>query len=171
MRLRLFAVLLCLTVLAGCSTLATPDPSEHPEMPSSMPDDFAFSLLYGINSANAIDTFNSVIVKDLVQAGTVETNLTLSNEHMQAIYETMRQINILRELHFNDSRDCQQTPYSTDLWQIRVNGKMTTFQWSEEHCVQTSDEQQLVDLRNQIAAIVQSTQTYQALPEAVGGYD
>ncbi|WP_251505326.1 hypothetical protein [Paenibacillus polysaccharolyticus] len=67
--------------------------------------------------------------------------------------------------------NCTQIPYMTESWNITVDGKTKTWLWSDESCEITSDAKQLLDLREYIHEIVEAKDAYEALPEAVGGYD
>lgn len=43
--------------------------SQENYMPKEMPDDFAFSVRFGVGSKNVIDSFNGIVIKDLIAAG------------------------------------------------------------------------------------------------------
>jgi hypothetical protein len=47
-------------------------------MSKEMPDDFAFSVRYGVNSKNVIDSFKGIVVKDLIIAGTSEAEISFT---------------------------------------------------------------------------------------------
>ena len=61
--------------------------NEVQQMPKKMSDDFGFYVYYGINSKNVIDSFNGLVVKDLIAAGTAGAHFT--KEELQSIYDQM----------------------------------------------------------------------------------
>jgi hypothetical protein len=140
-------------------------------MPEKMPDDFNFSVRYGITSKNEINTFESTVTKDLVTNGTITTNSKLSANEMINIYKQMREINILKDSKLVSESNCRRTPYSKDQWKIKMNGKITSFKWSNENCVITEVAKNLEDLREFVLNIVKNKTEYKRLPEAAGGYD
>ncbi|WP_233184038.1 hypothetical protein [Paenibacillus sonchi] len=79
-------------------------------------------------------------------------------------------LNRLRRLLLCRNR-CRQIPYDEEYWIIQVNGGQKALHWSEEYCQTTPDAKKLKELRNKIVKLVQSKPEYQALPEAVGGYE
>lgn len=68
-------------------------------MPEKTPEDFGFSIQYGVdkNQPNEIDTFQGVVIKNLVENGTAKANITLSDKEMSEIYDKMKDINVLEE--------------------------------------------------------------------------
>jgi hypothetical protein len=140
-------------------------------MPEKMPDDFNFSVRYGITSKNEINTFESTVTKDLVTNGTITTDSKLSANEMINIYNQMREINILKDSKLVSDSNCRRTPYSEDQWKINMNGKITSFKWSNENCVITEEAKNLEDLREFVLNIVKNKTEYKRLPEAAGGYD
>ncbi|WP_019909568.1 hypothetical protein [Paenibacillus sp. HW567] len=169
--------LLIILVLAGCegakksspiSTTATPAVA----MPEQKPADFAFSVRYGVTAKNEINTFNGTVTKDLVSSGTATANLKLTDAEMTDIYNRMRELNVLGELKLEvEDKACAQVPYVEEHWLIQINGEQRPLDWSEEHCQIPSDARKLKELRNVIVELVTSRSEYQALPEAVGGYE
>jgi len=148
----------------GCSTA-------QDQMPKVMPDDFAFSIQYGVGSKNLIDSFKGVAVKDLISAGTAEAKINFTQEELQRIYDQMAKINILGALDLTQASNCRVEPHGVDIWHIQINGVEKTFQWSGEYCDTTKDIQKLRDLRNFIVDIVKAKNEYQALPDAEGAYE
>ncbi|TFE31580.1 hypothetical protein [Cohnella luojiensis] len=166
-RLRIFAILLSLTiVLVGC---------DHPDnvntMPEKMPDDFNFSVRFGITSKNEVNTFDSTVTKDLVVNGTAKATIRLSEKEMTDIYNQMREIDILRDLKLVARSNCYKTPYSEDFWKVQLNAQAVMFDWSDEACEMTENAEKLKQLRQFILDIVKKKPEYKELPEAEGGYD
>lgn len=142
------------------------------QMPVTMPPDFAFSVRFGITGKNEINTFNGTVTKDLVVKGTAQAELVLTDSELADIYARLRTINIYRELNLEpDTRNCVQTPFDEEHWQIRLDGEERSFYWDEENCEITADAKLMKELRSYIFELVKSRPAYLGLPEAVGGYD
>ncbi len=173
--LPLFSLLLVFW-LAGCEG-NTVDRSAGPTaaavlMPEEMPEDFAFSVRFGIMGKKEVNTFNHTITKDLVTHGTAQAVLTFTDREMADIYARLREINILRELNLQPLKQgCSQTPYEEEHWQIQLDGERHSFDWSEENCGVGGDAKKLKELRSYIWERVMTKKEYLELPEAVGGYD
>lgn len=141
------------------------------EMPNEMPADFAFSVRYGVNGKNVIDSFNGIVVKDLIIDGTAEAEITFTNEELKSIYEHMVKINILETKDLNKDTGCQIEPHGDDTWKIRTAGNEKTIEWSGKYCDATEDVELLMDLRNFVLEIVKAKEAYKALPEPEGAYE
>jgi len=101
-----------------------------------MPEDFGFSIQYGVGKKNEIDTFKGIVIKDLVDNGTAKANITLSDKEMFEIYEKMKDINVLEKKKFNSK--CELEPYEETEWKIIIDGKTVTHS-IREYCDPTSD--------------------------------
>ncbi|MBB3113099.1 hypothetical protein FHS18_005202 [Paenibacillus phyllosphaerae] len=150
-------------VFVGCNTTN--------KMPKEIPDDFAFSVQFGIGSKNVIDSFNGVVIKDLIVAGTAEAKINFTQEEMLNIYEKMKIINVLGSKDFVDDMSCSREPSGDDVWKIRINGNEQTIQWSSEYCELSDDAKHFEDLRNFVLDIVKEKDEYKTLPEPKGGYE
>jgi hypothetical protein len=53
--------------------------TEVQKCPKKMPEDFAFSVSFGVESRNKS---NGVVIKDLISAGTANAELTFTNTEM-----------------------------------------------------------------------------------------
>ena len=172
--------LLLVFLLAGCGgdtgteaeRSAVPTASAAVQMAEVMPEDFAFSVRFGITGKNEINTFTHTVTKDLVTQGTAQADLTFTDSEMADIYARLREINLLRELNLEPVRQgCGQTPYDEEHWQIRLGGQELAFDWSEENCEVAEDAKRLKEVRNYIFELVKNKPAYLKLPEAEGGYD
>ena len=143
--------------------------------PKDMPSDFDFSIQFGVQKKNEIDTFKSTVTKDLIVEGTATTELILTEEEMKDIYNKMREINIVETKEFTPKAlfgtVCTMEPYEEDEWKILINGETITHLISGEYCEPTNDAKQLIELRNYVFNIIKSKGEYQSLPEAKGGYE
>ena len=137
-------------------------------MPEQMPEDFGFSIQYGVGKKNEIDTFKGIVIKDLIENGTAEANITFSDEEMSDIYEKMKDINVLEKKNFTSK--CQSEPRMEAKWEITLNGE-TVIHSIEEFCDKDSDTEQFLQLQNYVVDIVKVKEEYMKLPEAEGGYD
>ena len=90
----MITISLFVLVSIGCSKPM----SKNYSMPSEMPDDFNFSLSYGVEGKEKVDTFKNIVVKDLVEDGIIEAPITLDNDEMKSIYAEMADMNIMGEL-------------------------------------------------------------------------
>lgn len=139
-------------------------------MPEGMPNDFDFSVQFG--GKNEINTFENFVIKDLISEGTASTEIILTQEEMEKIYQKMREINILepKEL-IPENTSCIQMPYGEDKWKIKLNGETQTLYWNGKYCETTDYAKQLIGIRNFILDIVKSKDEYKKLPEAKGAYE
>ncbi|AIQ30628.1 hypothetical protein P40081_22505 [Paenibacillus sp. FSL P4-0081] len=172
---KLCLLLLAVLLLNGCSTDKEADRAAGQNvMPQEMPGDFDFLVRYGYGEAtkNEINTYQDIVVKDLIMNGTATANVTLTGDEMRSIYDQMKEINIMGTMELEPARQsCAVTPYQEDSWQITVDGVTRDLSWSGENCELTEDAGRLLELRTFIADIVAGKDAYQALPEAEGGYD
>lgn len=140
-----------------------------------MPNDFDFSIRFGIQKKNEINTFEGTVTKDLIADGTATTELILTEEEMQDIFKKMQEINITETKEFTPKSlfgtVCMQKPYGEDEWKIIINGETITQLVSGEYCEPTNDAKQLFELRNYVFNIIKSKGEYKSLPESNGGYE
>lgn len=167
--MKYFKLLLLIFVCLGVSSCS--NTSIHKDqMPKEMPNDFSFSVRFGIGSKNLIDSSNGVVVKDLIAAGIAETKMTFTQDEMRSIYEQMVKINVLGPKDLISETGCSLQPHGEDIWRIRIGSEEKTIQWSEEYCELTGDVKQLKDLRNFVLDIVKNKDEYKLLPEPEGAY-
>ncbi|WP_150265954.1 hypothetical protein [Paenibacillus tepidiphilus] len=163
-------VLLLLLLLASCGNAG--DQSAGSAMPEQMPEDFAFSVQFGITAKNEINTFAGTVTKDLVSQGTATANLILNESELAEIYSRMRDLQVMGELKLDTATmGCAQIPYDEEHWRIRADGEEVLWSWSEERCRVTEDAEKLKALREYVLGLVKTKTAYLELPEASGGYD
>lgn len=145
------------------------------KMPKDMPSDFDFSIQFGVQKKNEINTFKGTVTKDLIADGTVTTELNLTKEEMEDIYEKMKEINIDETKKFTpepiNGSVCLQEPFGEDAWEIIINDETITQLFSGEYCEPTTDAKQLIELRDYVFNIIKSKGEYKSLPESNGGYE
>ena len=167
----ILTLLLFSVVLVGCQDGTN---STTQNMPENMPSDFDFSIQFGVQKKNEINTFNGTVTKDLIADGTATTKLSLTEEEMKDIYEKMKEMNISETKKFTpkslSGTICMKEPYEEDEWKIMINGETITHLISGKYCEPTNDAKQLIDLRMYIFNIIKSKDEYKLLPESKGGY-
>ena len=183
---KLCLFILLILVLSACNQLNN-DSNEHEgplsneaastvqTLPENMPNDFGFSIQFGVRKNNEINTFENTVTKDLITDGTAKADITLTDEEMDKIYEKMKEINIVEKKKFTpepiNGTICTLEPYEEDEWKITMNGETTTYSVSGTYCEPTNDAKQLIELRNYVFSIIRSKKEYIELPESKGGYE
>ncbi|WP_391204428.1 hypothetical protein [Psychrobacillus sp. L4] len=123
-----------------------------------MPSDFDFSIHFGVQKKNEINTFEGTGTKDLIADGTATTELILREEEMKDIYEEMQEINIVEPKEFRpepiNGTVCMQEPHGEDKWKIIINGETLTHSIPGEYCKPTNDGKQLIELKNYVFNII-----------------
>jgi len=178
---RRFSFLLLIFLLGACNhpvsksketESGSSSQSESNIMPENTPEDFNFSINFGIGMKNEINTFEGTFTKDLITVGTVTTDITFTEEEMDLIYAEMREINIADAKQFiPETIDCEMEPYGEDEWNILIDGETIRHSVSETYCNPTNDAKQLIELRETIFDIIQEKDNYKELPDAEGGYE
>ncbi|SDM90516.1 hypothetical protein SAMN05518871_102528 [Psychrobacillus sp. OK028] len=138
-----------------------------------MPDDFNFTIIYGTYGKQKIDTFNNVVVKDLVEDGTIEASISLTKKEKQAIYDEMMKIDIMGELTLNDldeENECQHGASTISKWNNQMNCRTKSFYY-KTYCEYPEDVLNLIKLKEYIHKVVSSKNEYMALLEATGNYE
>lgn len=143
--------------------------------PQEMPSDFNFSLQFGIQKKNEINTFEGMLTKDLIADGVATGDLILTEEEMEDIYERMREIKIAEPKDFTpepvNGEVCTQEPYEEDEWNIVINGETITHSISGSFCEPTADAKQFIELRNEVVNQIKRKVEYKSLPKSRGGYE
>jgi hypothetical protein len=160
----MFICTVIISVMAGCSTEVSDKPNED------IPDDFNFSLTYGSYGKQKIDTYKNVVVKDLVEDGTIEASIALTEEEMKQIYDEMMKINVMGELDLDEDKECHSEPPSLSIWNIQMDGKTKSFNY-QSYCDYSKDVLNLLNLEEYIHNIVSSKAEYKALPQSSGAYE
>lgn len=160
----LLAFIIILSGLPGCSKAVDQD---------EMPSDFDFKLVYGTYGKEKIDTFNDTVVKDLVEDGKIEANITLTEQEMEQIYKQMMSIDIMEIVveEEDSENECDVTPPSFTKWNIQMNGKTTSI-YTKLYCdVYPEDILKLLKLADFIHNIVINKDEYKELPNSNGYYE
>ncbi|GAE26937.1 hypothetical membrane protein [Halalkalibacter wakoensis JCM 9140] len=159
---RLCFFLLMLWILSACT-------STNNVLPEEKPNDFAFSLKYGVTAANELNTYENTYTKDLVVAGTATTDLILSNEEVQVIYEKFRNANVVELPEEKGGSTCMEPHNRYELF-MTVAGEEYHLKW-DTSC-ESSAFNHWEETMNYInREMIYPKEEYQSLPEPTGGYD
>ncbi|WP_156321093.1 hypothetical protein [Bacillus sp. JCM 19041] len=152
-------IMTLLMMLGGCANEVA--------MLDERPDDFGFSVSYGIGGKQKIDTFENIVQKDLVADGTIEVELALTNEDLDLVYEKMKEIPITKQLKLNDH--CAVEPAPSSSWLIQYEHEEIELVY-EGQC-SAGMVAELYELEEFIYRLVSEKEAYKRLPEARGGYE
>ncbi|ADI00249.1 hypothetical protein [Salisediminibacterium selenitireducens] len=159
---KLLFLLFLLFVLGACN-------STGEVLPDEKPDDFAFSLKYGVTAANELNTYNNTYTKDLVEDGTATTEMILSNEEMNFIYEKFRSADVLGLPEENGESPCME-PYNRYELSMTVDDEDYTVKWDTScETIALNNWKDTMNVINR--EIIFPKDEYQSLPEPTGGYD
>lgn len=170
---RLIIATVLMFLSTGCSeSVPSKIQVESFTYPDAMPDDFDFRLSYGTYEKQLVDTFQDLVVKDLVLDGTVEATIQLPNEKMEAIYQEMKELQIMDSLDLEEPTefDCLTEPPSSSSWTIHMNGETKSFAYGS-FCEYPDDVRKLFKLQEFIDEVVRDTEEYQQLPDSNGYYE
>ncbi|QOY38062.1 hypothetical protein AWH56_011270 [Anaerobacillus isosaccharinicus] len=168
-RISLFLLILFSILASGCGFDL--DSNAVESNVQSMPNDFNFSVQFGVNRRNEINTFEDKVTKDLIENGTATTKIALTDEEMAMVYQKMKDIIIIERKELIPKTNCMKEPHEEDEWNIRINGKTITLSISGAYCEPTTDATQLIELRNYVFNIVKNKVEYKELPASKGGYE
>ncbi|MDD5703389.1 MAG: hypothetical protein PHU23_15250 [Dehalococcoidales bacterium] len=149
-------------------------------MPAAMPDDFDFIVTYGLGGMNVMDTFKGVYTRDLIEAGSADVPLQLSQQEMIQIYSEMKKINIMKypytysPLRTVDSGLYDRShvdPYYTYSLKLRINGRYKEIYWKNENYSVIGHSNNLKEMISSIFSIVNAKEIVKSMPTPRGGYD
>jgi hypothetical protein len=128
-------------------------------------DYFAFSLEYGVNQKNLIDTKNQEIVKDLQNGAMASVmDFQFSDSEMQQIYKVLVIGGYLGEKQI--STQCKEKPLYSYKLKVWINQGEREFEWNR--CDMSEDGKQMTRVADDIIAILKKNETYKGLPEVKG---
>ncbi|MCG7343421.1 membrane lipoprotein lipid attachment site-containing protein [Sporosarcina sp. ACRSL] len=159
---RLIFFLTMLLVLSACN-------STSEVLRKEKPNDFAFSLKYGVRALNELNTYDNTYTKDLVEDGTETTDMVLSNEEIEVIYEKFRSADVLSLPEEKGGPPCTAPYYRYEL-SMTVDGEEYYLKWD------TSCESKALNRWERTMnfinrEIIYPKDEYQSLPEPTGGYE
>lgn len=163
-RVIVFILIFTFSLITACSNEASTGDSQE------MPYDFNFSLKYGTYGKQVIDTFNDIVIKDLVLDGTVEAEIAFTDFEMKEIYNKMISIDIMGDLDLEKEKECESEPESISNWTIQMNGKTKSYSY-KSYCNYPEDVLNLMELEDFIHNLMANKEKYKKLPESNGGYE
>lgn len=134
-----------------------------------MPEDFNLALSYGVMGKQKIDTFEDLVVKDLVEDGLIEANIYFTDQEMNEIYSKMLEINIMGELDLSKENSCSSEPEIISVWTIQMKGETKSFNYNS-FCDVSNDIERLRKLENFITSLMEEKDAYKKLPPSNGAY-
>ncbi len=166
MRIRqyLIAIACIILFISGCSSSQT-----------TVPNDFNFSLRFGVQGKNKLSTFDDTFTKDMVIEEPITIELKLTEKEMTSIYDEMKNIDIVSypEVYKPETLSPNKTfvtPYQTYELVIVYDGKTKKILWEDENLNNSSKAKKLRALINSIVETVQNKEEYEELPQPKGGY-
>jgi len=151
-----------------------------------MPKDFSFSIDYGILGRNNINTKRHTFTKDLVTAGSKTISFVIPDDKMREVYDAFREYQI-SDLPANINAEAQSLfrENATVTIQEPANRCSITYTCNKQTRTIVCDDGGPWDAlsgppnsRNSLVAFVSlitdyiySTEAYQKMPPAVGGYE
>ncbi len=168
--MKLFRNIICFFLIifsvTGCAST-----SNENKLPNSKPADFNFILNYGINAKNQLNTIEGTYTKDMVLEASITTDLILSDEEMDIIYLTMKDINILNYPEsFTPKSNTMATPFQTYSIKIYYDGKEKSIYWKDENISKAKEATQLRALFERIKEFIYNKEEYKKLPQPKSGY-
>lgn len=139
------------------------------ELQEEMPDDFAFSLKYGVTAANEINSYKDSFTKDLVMDGTETTALVLSEEELETFYHVFRESDVLNLPDEAGGQPCQ-SPYNHYELEMTADREEVDLTWDTE-CLTGKLSSWESTFHEVLIDLIHSREEYQNLPDAEGGYD
>ncbi|GAA0335946.1 hypothetical protein GCM10008967_27940 [Bacillus carboniphilus] len=163
-RVLVFILIFLSSLITACSNEASSGDNK------GMPSDFNFSLKYSTYGKQVIDTFNDIVIKDLVLVGTVEAEIAFTDVEMKEIYNKMIAIDIMGELDLEKEKECGSEPESISNWTIQMNGETKSYSY-KSYCNYPEDVLNLIKLEDFIHNLMANKEEYKKLPESNGGYE
>ncbi|HSO56866.1 MAG TPA: hypothetical protein VLQ66_01410 [Paenisporosarcina sp.] len=163
--LTLLSFFIILAGAFGCSSENLNETS-HKEMP----EDFNFTISYGVMGKQKIDTFEDLVVKDLVEDGTVEANISFTDQEMNEIHSKMMEFNMMGELDLNKDNSCSSEPEIITVWTIQMEGETKSFNYNS-FCDVSNDIERLRKFEHFITGLMEEKDAYKKLPPSNGAYE
>jgi hypothetical protein len=141
-------------------------------------EDSGFNLIfkYGVMARNELNTFEGIYIKDMVQGPPARTELLLSGEEKDKIYQKMVEIDFF---HYPDEFSISVapgepvtivTPYASYYFKVEYNSGIKELWWEDEIVREDEKADRLRELIQLIRDIVESKEEYQELPEPRSAY-
>jgi hypothetical protein len=138
--------------------------------------DFNFIFKYGVMARNELDTFQGSYAKDMVLGLPARTQLYLSEEEMDRIYQKMVAIDFF---NYPDEFSVSTvpgepigmvTPHASYYFKVEYNSQIKELSWDDDITNPDEKADKLRELISLIRDIIESREEYQKLPEPRSGY-
>ncbi|OGO19021.1 MAG: hypothetical protein A2144_06855 [Chloroflexi bacterium RBG_16_50_9] len=144
--------------------------------PAAGESGFNLIFKYGIMAKNELDTFKGTYTKDMVQGPSIRTDLSLSRQEMDRIYQKMVEIDFFNYPdRFSVSVPPGElislvTPHPGYYFKVEYASRVKELWWEDDVTNQNEKADRLRELIKLIRDIVESREEYQKLPPPRGGY-
>ena len=172
----IFVMIILLTAgLSGCH-------NDH-AVDAQIPDDFNFTLSFGINGMSNIDTYNGTFTKDLVSDGTETITFVIPAEKIQEIYNMFEKCKISK---LPDDINAHAMESIGENARSHTPADYYTLTYTKNHKTRTitcndggpwdarkgppDAHKQLVQFINYVCEYIFSTNEYQQMSPAIGAY-
>ena len=149
---------------------------------AQMPDDFNFTIHFGIDGKNCIDTYNHTFTKDLIAKGTATIDFVIPADEMREIYRAFVEYQIAG------------LPYNMNIKPV-IGGLYSSYEPAPTYAITCTCDQvtktvicddggpwdavsgppdtrdRLVSFIKIVEDYIYSTPDYQNMPPSEGGYD
>jgi hypothetical protein len=163
--LLVFFILIFSSIVIGCK--------KDDRLPEQITEDFNFSLQYGINGINEINTYEKTITKDLIVNGTKSIKFQIPKKDLGDIYSKLVELDIARISEKLVSDKLFITPLIEYNLTFTINKKKYTVS-GDATMYSLNGNEQVEDFSafvKYIIEYVEATKEYKSLPEPKGGYD
>ncbi|MGF2617494.1 hypothetical protein FZC84_15385 [Rossellomorea vietnamensis] len=156
-------ILFVLLVVLLCAACSTKKSNEYQHS-----DNFGFTLTYGTYGKQKVDTFEDVVVKDLVEDGIIEAKIALSEEEMKNIRKKMLDLDLMNDLQIT-AKECEVEPISVSKWYIEMDAESKKIEYNS--CNKGKEITEIKNLEEYVHNLVIEKDQYKTLPEANGFYE
>lgn len=170
MKDRLVCMLLCIALFISLVSCAN-----NSQAHGTAPDDFNFSLCFGVDGKNKLDTYKETFTKDLVIDGTETIDFAIPKEEKQRIYEALLQYGIDQMPDDLSVDDYYLTPANHLIFTYTCQNRTKEIVWSNGYW---SEDDSLPEQNNRflrfvkiICEYIQETDQYKNMSPSRGGYD
>lgn len=168
MKNRIVITLLCIALFASLVSCA--NNSKHP----NMPDDFNFSLRFGVGGKNKLDTYEDTFTNDLVLDGLETIDFVVPEEEKQRFYEALLQYGVDQMPNDLGVDNYYVTPANQLTFTYTCNGSTKSIVWAigawEEKDSLPEQNNQFLRFVKFIREYIYETDQYKNMPPSNGGY-
>jgi hypothetical protein len=163
--LLVFLILIFSLIIIGCK--------KDDSLPEQITEDFNFSLQYGINGINEINTYENTITKDLILDGTKSIKFEIPKKDLGDVYSKLVELDIARISEKLVNKKLFITPLTEYILTFTISKRKYTVS-GDATMYSLNGNEQVDDFSTFVKYVidyVESTTEYKSLPEPEGGYD